>query len=193
MRVRNLLGTAALLAPLLLAACSREPVSLSPQFEPPVPYRDKLAAQAADAGPACRVFIGEVKDMRPDPRAMGSIAIRPVQAVDSAGWVRSALASLARDKRIRIAGTAADSNLVLNAEILKAYVMAITTQKAANVVVRVRYSRHGAADGEEIYRGALNDVDWIAGDDETQGALNDALSQVIDAVASDAVARCKQP
>jgi hypothetical protein len=190
MRPAHILRAAALLAPLLLAACQHPPVTLSPAYTPPVPYRDRLAETPAD-GTACRVFIGDVRDLRPDPQSMGSISLRTVHAGDSAGWVRSGLQTLDRDKRLRIAGTAADADLVLDAEILKAYIMSITTQKAANVVIRVRYSRHGVAEGDAIYRGALNEVNWIGGDDETQGAFDDALSQVIAAVAADTAKRCK--
>jgi hypothetical protein len=190
MRPRHILGTAALLAPLLLTACEQQgPIALSPQYTTPPHYRDDLAAAEAD-GPACRVFIQGVRDLRPDNLSMGSVN-RPVLAADSAGWVRSGLQSLGRDRRIVVVSTAAGADLVLDAEILKAYIMAITTQKAANVVIRVRYSHNGIAQGDAIYRGAINDMNWINGDSETQDAFNDALEQVIGAIAADAVVRCK--
>jgi hypothetical protein len=188
MRTQTRSGAAALLVPLLLAACSHNPVTVSPSYTPPSYHQTQVAGQSG--GPVCHVFVGAVKDLRTDPHAMGLIAGRPVQATDSEGWVRSALQSLTRNSRIALADGAAGADLTIDAEILKAYVFTITTQKAANVVIRVRFTRHGAADGEQIYRGALNDIDWVAGDDETQSALDEALSQVVSQLGDDAVRYC---
>jgi hypothetical protein len=178
-----------LLGALLLAGCTA-PVVMSTAYAPPTFHRDTRAANEAGSA-QCRVFVATVKDMRGDTQSMGTILARPVRNADSAGWVRSGLLSLDHDKRIHMADSAQSADITLDAEILKAYVMAITTQKTANVVLRIRYTRAGGAPEEQIYRGALNDVDWIGGDDETQGALNDALTQVVTAVAGDTIKRCK--
>ena len=59
------------------------------------------------------------------------------------------------------------------------------------MVVRVHYSRQGtSAVDDEVYRGRDTGVNWSSGNDETQSALNQALSHALDEIDTSIVQRC---
>jgi len=122
---------------------------------------------------------------------MGSISGRVVRAADSTAWLRSGLESLGRDGGITLV-KAGDPDLVLSADLLKAYVMSVTTAKSANVVLSVHTSRRGVSAPDQVYRGTDEGPNWIAGDDEAQGALNRALSQALVQVRGDLLKQCAE-
>jgi hypothetical protein len=179
-----------------LAGCAnRAPVTLSSQFTPPNNASwSSPQANRADAGPAdtCRIRLGDVLDARADPQDLGDIGGRPIHQADQIAWLRSGLMSLNRDSRIQIVDAAATEkpDLEVSVELLKAYVISITSDKSTNVVLRIRYARQGAALGEQIYRGTDTGVNWISGGDETQASLDYALAQILGDVDRDILARC---
>ena len=174
--------------PLTLAACAnREPVALSTQYEPPTAYTKPVAKGGE---PICRVQLGMVVDKRSDSESMGSIGGRAIRAVDSAAWVRSGLESLGRDGRIVLVEAGEASDLELKAELLKGYVMSMAAAKTADVVLQVHISRRGGPATDQVYRGTDEAPNWIAGDEETQGALNRALAQALAQVRTELLARC---
>lgn len=170
----------------VLAACS-SPIDMPSQYT-----QRQTAHQAGNSHDrtvqACRVHLGTVGDLRSDTHAMGDVAGRPVRVSDSAAWVRSGVLSLDQDTRIAFVGDAAD--LDLNVDLLKAYVMSITMNKASTVVARVRYSRHGVDDGEQVYRGSDTSLNWASGEGETQAALDSALADLLNAIHRDVLSRC---
>jgi len=181
--------SAILVLPFLLAACvSTKPVNLSEHFTPP---RAAIGTAHVPAGGACVVTLAHIRDLRSDTQSMGYIGARPVRAADTAAWLRSGFQSLNRDPRIKIAdGTSGASGLVLNVEMLKAYMISITTDKSATLVLRVRYTAGNAPVQEQIYRGTNTSSNWDAGDGETQTAFDAALEQALLSIDADIVARC---
>jgi hypothetical protein len=179
--------SAVLAVVLALGGCAdRPPIAMISQFSPPVDLRD----DPRETG-TCRVHIGEVKDSRSDPASMGQLGVRAVHAGDEAAWLRSGLLSLGRDKHIAMTDDAGASDLVVDAELLKAYIMSMTnTSKAATVVVRVRFSKAGSVADTAVYRGADTSTNWAAGTGETQSAFDDALAQMLADLRRDIVARC---
>jgi hypothetical protein len=164
---------------------------LSPEFTPdthPSPH----AVQDADKAALCRVRIGDVHDLRDDNLTMGAYGEFTLRATDTASWVRAGLQSLNRDQRLLVDDATQDSSaLVLNADLLKAYVMDSAQEaRATNVVVRVHFSRQGAVLGEKTYRGADAGLNWTGSKGETQSSLNDALNQIVDAVDQDVMGYC---
>ena len=125
---------------------------------------------------------------------MGEIGGRPIHQADEVAWLRSGLKSLDRDPRIQFVDATADGkpDLDLSVELLKAYLINITSDKSANVVLRIRYARQSAAPSEQVYRGTDTGANWISGQDETQGAFDYALAQILDGVDRDIVARCRE-
>jgi hypothetical protein len=189
-------GTAlGIAAALLLGGCAnRPPVALSSQFSPPSRHAWPAAPRGSDVKPSCRVRVAEIRDLRTDPEAMGSTG-RLIRSSDTTAWVRSGFASLARDWRLTLIDDAAPSasDLVLAVDVVKAYAMSVTGEtRAASVVVRVHYSRNGAPDGEQVYRGTENGVNWANGEGETQASFDAALAELLADVDRDLLARCNR-
>jgi hypothetical protein len=172
----------------LTAGCA--PIALSAQYSPPA-YESIPSGTAGGVRSVgtCRVGLGEVRDLRSDTQAMGQLHGVTVTASDTAGWLRSAFQSLNRDKRLQFDDKSAD--LVVSAELLKAYVTAPTSNtRSANVVVRVRYNRPGTTPEEKIYRGTDSGLNWSNGRDETQASLDESLGDILKDVDRDILTRC---
>jgi hypothetical protein len=177
-----------LVMPFMLTACAnREPITLSTQYQPSAAAVSPATSKEATV---CRVQLGAVVDKRSDAESMGSIGGRAVRAVDSAAWLRSGLESLGRDGRIVLVEVGEASDLELKAELLKGYVMSMAAAKTADVALQVHISRRGGLDTDRVYRGTDEAPNWIAGDEETQGALNRALAQALAQIRTDLLARC---
>lgn len=173
-------------------ACqNRPPVALSSQFSPP--SRQSWPGAAAESDPAhpCPVRVTDVRDLRTDPEAMGATVGRLIRSADTAAWVRSGFMSLGQDRRLQMLEGDGPNDLAIEVDILKAYAMSVTGEtRAANVVLRLHYSRYGAPSGEQIYRGTENGVNWANGEGETQSSFDDALADLLKAVDRDLVTRC---
>jgi hypothetical protein len=195
-RLRTVARAAAVAAVslLILAACAKEPVVLASQFTPPHLVTSQSPQRGAKERviPSCRIRLGELRDQRIDPQATGTIGMRVVRASDPVAWLRSGLQSLSRDRRIAILDGSAteEPDLELSAELLKSYILSITTQKSGNVVVRVRFSRHGQTLDEQIYRGGDVGANWASGAEESQSTLDRALAELLKELDRDVVSRC---
>jgi hypothetical protein len=187
LRVERCAAAALLLA---LAACSKEPINLSNGFTPPESSLAYSNQKGGGAENICRVYIGDIADKRTDKDTMGLIGLRVVHGADPVAWLRSGLATLKRDRRIVLADSTSNSDLDLDVDILKAYVINITSDKSANVVVRVHYSRNGAAAGDRVIRGIETGWNWADGGDETQSAFDDALDDLLKTLDQDIAAHC---
>jgi hypothetical protein len=182
-----------LLSAIVPAAAEPDPVVLSAEFKPPFDLDWQVLHGKPGPGPACRVRIAEVTDTRADTVSMGTISNRPVRATDAAGWVMSALKSLKRDGRLQLDEQPDASDLVLRAEIIKAYMISLTTDKSTNIVLRVRFTGPNGAAGEQIFRGVETGTDWAATSSETQGQFDRALAKVVDQVDQNLAQRCTAP
>jgi len=139
---------------IVLAGCAKDTIVLSPGFTPASTSLNGHRAHAAGAA-TCRIHLGSVQDLRADKESLGSIGIRDVHATDMAAWLRSGLQSLNRDADIQLVDDSAQgaSDLDLSADLLKAYILTITSDKSTTVVIRAHYSRNGSALGDQVYRG----------------------------------------
>ncbi len=183
-------GGVALAALLALGACGTPaPVDMGAPFTPPRSTWLTGAKPTKPMGAACPVRFGAFIDTRSDPHEMGEIGLRPIHAADPSAWARSGFEALGRDPRIVVADPSASDAVVLEVEILKAYMLALPTTKSVNLVFRVHYSGRGG-DTARVYRGVDTDMNWNSGSDETQSSFNRALAQVVEAVDTDIVARC---
>lgn len=163
---------------------------MSQSFTPPESSLARRGHRNGDEQNICQVFIRDVADKRMDKDTMGQIGDRTIHDADPASWLRSGLLTLNRDKHITIAGSQKDSDLDLDVDLLKAYIISITSDKSANVVVRVHYSRNGAALGERVVRGVETGWNWGNGADEVQTAFNYALEDLLKTLAQDVDSRC---
>lgn len=172
-----------------LAGCAaRAPVTMPAQYQPA--YEPVRSARGAPA--LCAVRVAEVRDLRTDPHILGDTGGQPVRAEDSGAWIGSALRSLDGQAGLTFVDRpqADGGELVMNVELLKAYTVHMATDRAATVVIKVRYSRRGAPIGEQIYRGAVNGLNWSDGADETLGSLSDALGKLLEPVRKDITRHC---
>jgi hypothetical protein len=181
----------------LLAGCNdRPPVALSTQYDPgnaPLRQQHPALKSTGVTGPACAVQLGEIRDLRLDPQSMGAIGYRPIRSADPVSWVRSGLVSITNDRRIAFVGADPNASFEIGADLMKAYILSQATQKSANVVLRIHYSRNGATWDERIYRGVDVGANWVGGEDESQSALDRALSSALEQIRQDLLTRCAAP
>ncbi len=173
----------------LLAGCAqRAPVLLQASYAPPASRA--RPSQAGDPARSCRLHIGEIRDLRSDPTALGEIGGRPVRAVDVPAWLRSGLLSLDRGAAIVMVENAEAEDVDISADIHKTYVISMPTSKAADVAFTIHYRRNGAAVDDQVYRGSDEGMNWASGEGEGQSALNRALADALTHVEADVLAHC---
>ena len=180
----------------LLAACSTAPITVAPTAQlPPAP--DTVVARPApsrhlvDESPPCTVRLGVVNDIRPEPNDLGMMGMRAVHAADSVAWLKSALEVLKEDRRLLVDDNDKMPALVVNVDLVKAYILTMNTQKSANVVLRASYTRGGKDFGSDIARGRDTGANWANGEEEAQGALNRALVAAVWELDYEMVVRCR--
>jgi len=179
----------------LPASAGTAPVTLDLKFEPPSgrAWPEGTAQDAGAAPGSCHVAIGQVSDVRADPHALGALGAEVFETSGTAQWLRSGLEDLSRDPRIKIvvAPEPGDAGVVLNADLLKAYVINVTSEtRSVNVVARIRFGDAGSPNDTRIYRGTDEAVTWIDDSGETETSFNTALAKLLQAVDQDIVARC---
>jgi hypothetical protein len=187
--IRSIAATGAVC--LTLGACADQPVQLSQSYSP----MDSLGqtSHPLPAGRApCRVRLANVQDLRDDPQAAGTFSERFVHAEDAPAWLRSGLLSISRDSRLQLSDqTGAAADLEIKVDLLKLYMLTINEAKSANVVVRVHFAGQGVGSGDDkVYRGAFTSVNWTGAAGEARGALDTALSKVLEDVDQDLLTRC---
>jgi hypothetical protein len=182
---------AAGIACLTLAACADQPVQLSHSYSPMDSLGETSHPLPAGRAP-CRVRLANVQDLRDDPQAAGTFSERFVHAEDAPAWLRSGLLSISRDSRLQLSDqTGAAADLEIRVDLLKLYMLTINEAKSANVVVRVHYAGQNAErDNDKVYRGAFTSVNWTGAAGEARGALDTALSKVLEDVDQDLLTRC---
>ena len=192
MSPRAIAGVAAGLACLVaLSGCENTPITLKPQFTPPMGWLQPARRGAAKAPVAvCRIGLAAIRDSRLDPGSMGSIAYRTLRMPDSAVWFRAGFLALNRDPRLKLSEGRENADLVMEVEVVKAYVMSITSSKTATVIFRVRYSRQGTPLDEQIYRGDNVNWNWNSGEGESQSALDGTMADALRQIDRDALVRC---
>lgn len=189
---------ALVVAGLALGGCASTPVVMPAEYTPP-PVKPRAVAQLpgskarraaalAAALPVCKLRLGQVQDLRSDKMSLGEIGGRPITATDTLAWTRSGLTTLDTDAKIELVGSG--EQLSLDADIVKAYVYSITSNKTAHIVLRVRYTNADAPVAEKVYRGADNTGNWASGEGEARNALNRALASAISQIRTDVLRHC---
>jgi hypothetical protein len=185
----------------LVAACATTPITVEPTSVPMFPPASGAPAtvkpaafagsrQLVDAGPSCAVRLADVRDVRPDPNDLGMMIGRAVKASDSQAWFRSAVDGLKQDQRLHFVDADADAQVILRAELVKAYILVQNTEKSANVVIRAVYMRDGKDIDSQIVRGSDVGANWVNGEGEAQGSLNRALAAAVSELDQNLGAHC---
>jgi hypothetical protein len=170
-----------------LSGCVPKPIEIRPQPLPPAQEAQKATARS------CAVTVAEIKDVRSDQQTMGNLGGRPLYVTDAAAWVRAGIAARRTPDPVRYGDSLAahPDEPTLKIELIKAYIITITSVKSANVVLRVTRSQNGSEPQTQIYRGRDTGLNWAASDDEAQGALDAALSDALDRMETDMKMRCQ--
>jgi len=182
-----------IVASVLVGCGARAPVTMPVEYPAHEPARAASTNGSTRHAPGtCAVRIAEIRDERTDPHVLGDTVGQPVRVEDSGAWVGSALRSLDGQSGLAFADRPEidGRELVMSVELLKAYTVHLATDRAATVVIRVKYSRSGTPIDEKIYRGAVNDLNWSNGADETLASLNDALGKLLKPVREDISRYC---
>lgn len=188
-RKRGAAAALVLATTLGLGACAdRAAVELTDTFSPPP--RGWLGHGSAAMGTKCRVWFDGIADSRADQHDMGTIAYRMVHSNDTVAYLRSGLAELRRDPRLMLLDKKDDGALAVHIELLKAYMFSQATDKMTNIVLRVRFTGPGGAAWQATYRGGDHAVNWVSGEDETQGAFDRATADVLDQLDAGIVEHC---
>ncbi|MGN6149388.1 MAG: hypothetical protein ACTHPD_12675 [Rhizomicrobium sp.] len=157
-------------------------------FEHPSGSASRKAAEQIST--MCTIAISDIRDLRPDPGTMGTIGPTPLTMADAGTWLRSGFQTLNAAHGIEVVNNPRTAPISLSIDLLKAYVMNVTTEtRTVNIVMRVRYDGKGGP-AERIYRGTTNHLTWFSAEKESYGSFNAALQQVLDAIANDIHARC---
>lgn len=180
----------AALAFTMLAACADlPPVQLAATYAPTAYAPSRSPPSGREP---CRVLLAGVKDLRDDPQAAGDLGNRFVHAEDAPAWLRSGVMSLSRDGRLAVSDALPPdrSELTINVDLLKVYVVPINQAKSANVVVRVHYAGPRGPSDDQVYRGTYTSLDWTGMAVEARGALDKALDKALDGMDRGLVSRC---
>lgn len=165
-------GTGLLLT-LCLGGCASTPVDMETRYTPVPPHHEQGSeylkpVKAKPTPVSCELYLEQLTDQRRDKQDMGNVANRPVRGVDMLAWLSSSLASLGPAGYRVDTQPSATANLMLDVELLKAYLESESTSVASIIVVRVTYKRpDGTVLAQQLYRGSDTSIDWVAGDGET--------------------------
>jgi hypothetical protein len=160
------------------------PSAMQMTFEAPIGENWPGDKNSPPVASPCAISMGDVRDLRTDPAAVGALDLA---ASDLSDWARSGFATLNHDPRIRFAGASEQPKVALKVDILKAYVVPITSEtRTVNLVLRVHYTDIDAA----VYRGAVDSLTWLSITRESASSFNEALAQILRNVDHDIVQRC---
>jgi hypothetical protein len=176
------------LAVACLAACT-DPVNATNDYAPPRPSSSTIVSKLK----GCKIAVTEIKDSRADPTTIGFIGLRPVRGPGNPqAWIGNVLSGL-NTYGLDVEYPASDApptELVAKATLVTAWVSSIATAKTGSVVLNVRFSRGDTLVKEANYRGAESSVDWWGSDGEIQGMIDDAMTQILEAMSHDLVNLC---
>lgn len=182
MKTINLFVLLLVLAP--LGGCvSSTPMKFSGNsFVAPDAYSGRSKPEGVEkAESACDVRVGNFVDKRSDRSSLGSVAGRPLQAKNLGDMVeqgyRHHLSSMPSIRLVDDSSAEVTTPVVVEGEILKAYMHSIATSMAANVALRIRLSNGGETADEHIVRGRDTSLNWASGDGELQEGLSAAMLQ----------------
>lgn len=193
--IRRAAGALALAtASLALTAWVPAPVEIDAVFVDRVPegYQKSKEPPAA-----CAVNVVEVADLRRAKDTIGVVAGRSVKApADTTAWLTSIMGGLnARGLAVvsdpaRAQGA---NDITVRVGLKSVWLTAVSTNKAANVVLHIRAELAGRPPIDADYRGSLTNVNWASTKDELKNLTNAAFAEALNAIAPDLRRLCETP
>lgn len=190
-RIDGLRALTGLLLTLALGGCSTAPLSMGGAYAPlppkPQPGSEYLKPERAKKPVvSCEVYLEKIDDLRADKEHMGSVAGRPIHGVDMLTWLSTGLSTLDAAGYRMDSEPSQAANLVVDVELLKAYLESQSTSIASTIVVRVTYKRPDATVlGQQLYRGSDTSLNWANGDGEINTDFKLATADMLQKVQPD--------
>ena len=146
--------------------------------------------------PKCNVIVRSIVDKRHGKGGFGSLSYVDTYAESVPLWVRDGLAALRHadcDVSFDDTGVPAAPQgqfLVIDVEIRKAYLHTIATAKSATIVLAVNYQPSGQPGQVKVYRKQKTSVNWTGSGSEVEGAMNSAMTAMLEDIADDIERQC---
>lgn len=190
----TLIGTLAAVAA-LLAGCASEYV-LSDRYRPDEaaghvvstePVEPSISTPVSTIGRNCPVGLGVVTDLRPEPSLVGLLGgVGIKSAAGLKGWTSSAFQTLLCPSTIDAVGASSNApRLVLDIDVLKAWMSDVGPALSTSLVVKVRYVRSNIVVKEATYRGSDTSADLFRTQAQIQWEFDSAMRQILRQVRTD--------
>ena len=169
---------------------STEPITLN------LPYASVATNRVdqSEKSGSCRVVIGAVKDERANRETLGLSGARPLVAEHVTEWIQSRLENLSRDaytlQTAAVDNTPAPSDVIGEVGIGRIYARTLTMTFEAVVTITGRFRSGEDAVTERQYRGSSTKVNWMGGNWEIVGILNEALDMALSQMGEDLKTLC---
>lgn len=147
-------------------------------------------------GSRCNVIVSSIVDKRHGKEGFGALSYVDTYAASVPLWVRDGLAAL-KEARYNVffedSGSPAPRQgqfLVIDVEILKAYLHTVLSAKSATIVLSVNYQPAGQPGQVKVYRSQKTSVNWTGGASEVEDAMNMAMTAMLANIVDDIERQC---
>lgn len=147
-----------------------------------------------DSSDECLVQIEHVEDRRNSKESFGSSPYFQKFAESVPQWTKEGFQSLSGENyRMHLQdknGMKIDAQVMMHVKIHKAYVLHQATSKSANLALSVQYTSSNNTTESKLYRGRYTAINWANSAGEIEGAMNEALSDVLAKIGDDISRYC---
>jgi hypothetical protein len=174
----------------LIGCVNTEPLALH------LPYGSVTTSRVdqTEKNRSCRIVIAAVRDERPNRETLGYFGTRPLVAEHVTEWIQSRLGTLSRDGYTlqSAPGDFMPTTSYLTGEVGVRRIYARTLTMTFEAVVTIAGRFRGGEDGmtERQYRGSSTKVNWMGGNWEIIGILNEALDDALSQMGEDLKMLC---
>lgn len=148
----------------------------------------------SDSSVECLVHLKQIEDRRNSKESFGTSPYYKKFAESVPHWTKEGFQSL-NDSGYRMHlpnedDPATDAHVTMHVKIHKAYVLHQATSKSANLALSVHYTSKGNESESKLYRGRYTAINWAGSAGEIEGAMNEALSDVLVKIGNDISRYC---
>ncbi len=182
---------------LFAASCSYAPVETkmafsrvhSNNYTDEALESDDVAITESNKINACNVFVSHLNDKRHSKKSFGTSYRYEKFANNVSEWIETGLLSI-KPHHVYFKKLTNENDLILDVDILKAYVHHKTVALNANVVIRVTYLNDGQTQSK-LYRGMDTSINWADGSEDIEEGMNAAISEILDEMTIELNKRCR--
>ena len=142
----------------------------------------------------CLIHLKQIEDRRNSKESFGTSPYFKKFAESVPQWTKEGFQSLdGTSYRMHLPSEAdpeIDAHVTLHVKIHKAYVLHQATSKSANLALTVHYTSKDIESESKLYRGRYTAINWANSAGEIEGAMNEALSDVLVKIGNDIRRHC---